>query len=110
MQQGADAAERIPGWLELAVSGPVVRRAGAFLVIVGGILIAINHGDAVLRGDVDAQRLVKMVLTPLVPYVVSTLSSVSALRAAARARAGHDAGSDGEGDGAAIPRGGFAGD
>ena len=57
---------------------------------MGGILIAINHGDALLRGEVDANRLVKMILTPLVPYMVSTISSVGAIRAAARARSEHD--------------------
>jgi len=32
----------------------------------------------------DCTRALKMMLTPLVPYVVSTLSSVSALRSQAR--------------------------
>ena len=36
--------------------------------------------DAILEGDIDGKRLWKMVLTPLVPYAVSTLSSVSAIR------------------------------
>ena len=60
--------------------GDVVRRAASYGVVVGAILIALNHGDALLRGDVDAVRLVKMLLTPFVPYFVSTLSSVAALR------------------------------
>ena len=68
-------------WLELAASGAVVRRALKFAVVVGAILIAINHGDALLRGEMDGVRVVKMILTPLVPYAVSTLSSVSAIRA-----------------------------
>lgn len=72
--------DRGPGWLEVACSWPVVRRALAYLVIVGSLLIAINHGDALLQGEVDGNRLVKMMLTPLVPYLVSTLSSVSAIR------------------------------
>jgi hypothetical protein len=70
-----------PGALELALRPDVVRRALAFAVVVGSILIAINHGDALLEGDVDGARLLKMGLTALVPYAVSTLSSVSALRA-----------------------------
>ena len=76
-----DRGTEAPSWLALASSGSVVRRALGYMVVVGGILIAINHGDALLRGDVDGIRLFKMVLTPLVPYWVSTLSSVSALRA-----------------------------
>jgi len=67
-------------WLQLASSGPVVRRALMYAVIVGAILIAINHGDAILEGDLAPGRLAKMALTVMVPYVVSTLSSVGAMR------------------------------
>jgi len=67
-------------WLELATSWPVVRRALKFAVVVGAILIAINHGDAILQGEVGPDRLLKMGLTVLVPYAVSTLSSVGAMR------------------------------
>ena len=49
-------------------------------MVVGGILITINHVDALARGDVDGTRLFKMGLTMLVPYCVSTLSSVGAMR------------------------------
>ena len=66
-------------WMRLAASGPVVRRALKYAVIVGSILIAINHGDALLRGDVGPGRLLRMGLTVMVPYIVSTLSSVGAL-------------------------------
>ena len=75
----------IPSWLELATSRPVVRRALGYLVVVGGVLVGINHGDALWRGELDGVRLAKIMLTPLVPYVVSTLSSVSAIRSQARA-------------------------
>lgn len=67
-------------WLSIALRPPVVRRALLYGVLVGAILIAINHGDALLRGDLDGVRVVKMILTPLVPYMVSTLSSVGAIR------------------------------
>ena len=66
-------------WLQTAASGPVVKRALKFAVVVGAILIAINHGDAILAGDVDSTRLAKMVLTVFVPYAVSTASSVAAI-------------------------------
>ena len=64
----------------IARSRPVVRRALGYAVVVGAILITINHADALLRGDVDTVRALKMGLTVLVPYAVSTLSSVQALR------------------------------
>jgi hypothetical protein len=68
------------GFLDLALSGAVVRRALKYAVIVGAILITINHGDALIHGEVGVGRLLKMGLTVLVPYMVSTLSSVEALR------------------------------
>ena len=66
--------------LRLAISPDIVRRALWYAVVVGTILIAINHGDALARADLGATRLVKMALTVLVPYAVSTLSSVQALQ------------------------------
>lgn len=73
---GVSAMKR---WLRLATSGPVVSRALKFAVVVGAILISINHGDAILSGGVDGTRVAKMVLTVFVPYAVSTASSVAAL-------------------------------
>lgn len=69
-----------PTFLSLASRPAVVRRALKYAVIVGVILITINHGDAILRGDVSPGRLARMLLTCLVPYCVSTLSSVEAVR------------------------------
>jgi len=48
---------------------------------VGSVLVSINHGDAILRGDVGRGRLLRIALTVLVPYLVSTSSSVAAVRA-----------------------------
>jgi hypothetical protein len=66
--------------IEIAMSRPVMRRALGYAVVVGAVLISINHGDAILAGDVGGTRYLKMGLTVLVPYTVSTLSSVQALR------------------------------
>ena len=66
--------------LALALQPSVVKRALKYAVVVGAILITINHGDAILRGDLPPARLFRMGLTLLVPYVVSTLSSVGAMR------------------------------
>ena len=70
----------MPSRFEVALRPAVVRRALGFAVVVGPILISINHADALLRGDIDSVRLLKMALTVLVPYCVSTLSSVNAIR------------------------------
>ena len=66
-------------WL-LAIQSSVVKRALKYAIVVGCILIAINHGDAILNGEVSLARLLRMALTTAVPYVVSTLSSVGAMR------------------------------
>lgn len=71
--------------LRLALQSSVVKRALKYAVVVGLILIAINHSDAILRGDLTRGRLFKMALTVVVPYVVSTLSSVGALREKSKA-------------------------
>jgi hypothetical protein len=73
-------------WLRLAQDGAVVRRALRTAAIVGSLLIAINHGSALLHGDVDGIRVFRMCLTVLVPYAVSTTSSVQALRSVQRGR------------------------
>jgi hypothetical protein len=75
---------------ELALDRAVVRRALICMVIVGAILITINHGGAILRGDITRGRLVQMALTLLVPYCVSTASSVAAMRSARRERQSSD--------------------
>jgi len=73
------------GW-RLATETRVVRRALGFAVGVGSVLIAINHGDAIWAGEVGSKRWVQIGLTVLVPYCVSTASSVMAARQAAQDR------------------------
>ncbi len=73
-------------WLRLATTRPVVRRAMLYAVTVGPVLIAINHADALYHGDINTTRLLKMAMTILVPYCVSTMSSVGATRAATKCR------------------------
>jgi len=66
--------------LSIASEPGVVKRALMYALIVGAILIIINHIDAILAGDIDAKRIVKMGLTVIVPYLVSTFSSVGAIQ------------------------------
>jgi hypothetical protein len=51
-----------------------------YALVVGAILVTINHGEALIRGQISAGRILQMGLTVLVPYMVSTLSSVEAMR------------------------------
>ena len=71
-------------WLSVACERGIVLRACKYAVVVGAVLITINHGDALLAGELNLRRLLKMALTVLVPYVVSTLSSVGATLALRR--------------------------
>jgi len=68
-------------WLAVARQRAVVLRACKFALVVGAVLIAINHGDALIAGELPPRRWLQMGLTVLVPYVVSTLSSVGAILA-----------------------------
>lgn len=67
-------------WLILASHPATVRRALWTAVVVGSVLVAINHGDALYRGELGLIRVAKIVLTVAVPYIVSTVSSVSTRR------------------------------
>jgi len=66
-------------WCALACKGSVVRRGLKFAVVVGSILIAINHGDAIVSGELSSTSYIKMGLTVVVPYMVSVFSSVGAI-------------------------------
>ena len=72
------------GWLRDATSAAVVRRAVQTSIVVGSVLTLINHGAALARTGLTAEDLLPIALTYLVPYVVSTASSVAAARRQAR--------------------------
>lgn len=63
-------------WWEIATKPTIVKRALRVSILVGTILMVINHGDKILLGAVTAPDIIKMSLTFLVPYSVSTYSSV----------------------------------
>ncbi|MDH3283885.1 MAG: nitrate/nitrite transporter NrtS [Acidobacteriota bacterium] len=67
-------------WVRLALSPATALRGLKFAFLVGPIYIIINHGDAILRGDIDATRTLKMILTMLVPFCVSVFSSILTVR------------------------------
>lgn len=68
-------------WLRLASSAVVVRQSIVIAAIVGTLLVAVNHGRALLNGEITPGRIAQIVLTVVVPYCVSTVSSVGAMRA-----------------------------
>ena len=66
-------------WFQTARSSGVVRRAIKVSLIVGTLLVAINHGPYLWAGDIKPFRLFQIALTYVVPYCVATWSSVAAL-------------------------------
>lgn len=74
-------------WMELACARGVVVRALKLAIVVGTILAVINHGDKILLGTLSAGDIAKILVTFIVPYCVSTVSSVGALRSRAAANA-----------------------
>lgn len=67
-------------FFSIASQPDIVRRALGYAVGVGALLIAINHGDSLLSGEISRGQSLKMLLTVFVPYFVSTASSVGAIR------------------------------
>jgi hypothetical protein len=67
-------------WFAIALQPSVARRALKVALLVGCILALINHGDRLLSGEVTPAEWLKIGLTFLVPYCVSTFASVQAIR------------------------------
>jgi hypothetical protein len=64
----------------LALRCDVVTRALRYAGVVGVVLVTINHGPALLAGDVSPGRVFQIALTFCVPYAVTTFASVQAVR------------------------------
>lgn len=64
--------------VDIATSAAIVTRSLKVALVVGSVLMAINHGDALLSGHVEPQRIMKILLTYCVPYLVSTYAGVVA--------------------------------
>ncbi len=66
-------------WLSVATRRDIVMRGLKVSAIVGTILVAINQGDMILAGQLDASAAWKIPLTYLVPYCVSPYGGVFAI-------------------------------
>jgi len=69
-----------PSVIEIATDRTVVKRAAKIAFVVGVVIAMINHGDRITAGQMDPTAWLKCALTFLVPYSVSTYSSVMAVR------------------------------
>ena len=93
---------RIDHCLRCATRHPaLVGRASRVALVVGTVLTAINQGNAIVGGHATAELLWKIPLTYLVPYLVSTYSTLGAVRTRPEATIvplgrGTDAGSGGD--------------
>jgi len=61
--------------LQLAVLGTALKSS----LIVGTVLALINHSPAIFNLTLSTQNVAQIVLTYLVPYGVSTYSSIKAI-------------------------------
>ncbi len=57
----------------------VLKRSAHVAILVGTILVIINHFDSIFYGDLVVADYIKMLMTYCVPFCVSTHASVSAI-------------------------------
>ena len=67
------ATDLRPGWA-------AVRRSLVIALCVGSAIIALNHGDVLLAGAITPRMVVKMLVTPCVPFCVSFYGAYAAYR------------------------------
>ena len=67
--------------MTLALSSQVLFSSLKVSVIVGTLLVLINHGDKLISMSFLSADILKILLTYLVPYGVSTWSAVKAIQA-----------------------------
>ena len=65
---------------EIVTRSDVILRALKMASIVGIVLAIINHGDHILLGTMTVTNWIKVLITFCVPFCVSTISSVLAIR------------------------------
>jgi hypothetical protein len=69
------AEDRRPGWA-------AVRRSLLIALCVGSTIITLNHGDILLAGALTPRLVVKILVTPCVPFCVSFYGAYVAYRQA----------------------------
>ncbi|MFK5949006.1 MAG: nitrate/nitrite transporter NrtS [Methylococcales bacterium] len=67
-------------WLQCAFQRDVMMCSGKLAILVGTVLMLINYGDKLYLGHIQFIDWIKIGLTYLVPYFVSTYSTVEAFR------------------------------
>lgn len=67
---------------DLRLGWAAVRRSVIIALCVGSTIIALNHGDALLAGAITPRVVMKMLVTPCVPFCVSLYGAYAAYRQA----------------------------
>ena len=63
-------------FLRSLVGPQILLRSLKIAAVVGTILVGINHGDLIIKGDTEKIEWYKIALTYIVPYCVSTYSAI----------------------------------
>lgn len=69
-----------PTWWQSLTSTTVLRAALRVTIPVGLLQASINNGDHWLAGDFSTAVITKSLLTPLVTFLVASVSAAAALR------------------------------
>ncbi len=67
-------------WRCAPVYPPILWRSVKIGILVGSVLAVINHGGALVRGELTSGVAWKIALTYLVPFVVATWGALAASR------------------------------
>jgi len=76
---------KIKQTIVLALEPSIVKRGLKYAIVVGTVLVGINHGDRIISGALTPYQMIQIGLTYSVPYIVSSLSSVQAIIAKEKA-------------------------
>ncbi len=58
-------------------SGPVARKSLIIAVVVGSILSAVNLGDLLMAGEMNAKMLIKIFMNFVIPFTVASVSAAA---------------------------------
>ena len=75
------------GRLVLLCTRQVLGKACLAAVLVGSLLVSVHHGDAIFTGHITSRVMLKVLLTPLIPFCVTLLGALLNSNTAAGAEA-----------------------
>ena len=76
-------------WYKTITNKSLIKRASVYAVVVGALLVSINHGNAILDNALNYTRVVQIILTIMVPFLVSITSSYLTIMKMGNVISGH---------------------